>query len=95
MGKKSTHICTRCGVVLDRDHNAALTKALECTQGNILLGGKRFLTDCLYSEPQAGWMKEEPPSIDAGECQIGIWTEGANVGEREARGNGRSHLFCW
>ncbi len=41
MVKKSlsvrTHICTSCGVVLDRDHNAALnilTKALECTLGH-------------------------------------------------------------
>ena len=32
-----THICTRCGVVLDRDQNAAtniLAKALECTLGH-------------------------------------------------------------
>ncbi len=32
-----THICTRCGVVLDRDHNAALNilaKALERTVGH-------------------------------------------------------------
>ncbi len=32
-----THICTNCGVVLDRDHNAALNilaKALECTLGH-------------------------------------------------------------
>ena len=32
-----THICTSCGVVLDRDHNAALNilaKALECTLGH-------------------------------------------------------------
>ncbi len=32
-----THICTGCGVVLDRDHNAALNilaKALECTLGH-------------------------------------------------------------
>ncbi len=32
-----THICTRCGLVLDRDHNAALNilaKALECTLGH-------------------------------------------------------------
>ena len=41
MVKKSlsvrTHICTSCGVVLDRDHNAALTileKALACTLGH-------------------------------------------------------------
>ncbi len=41
MVKKSmsvrTHICTSCGVVLDRDHNAALNilaKALECTLGH-------------------------------------------------------------
>ena len=41
MVKKSlsvrTHICTRCGVVLDRDHNAArniLAKALACTLGH-------------------------------------------------------------
>src|SRR6266566_1552657 len=45
-------------------------------QGNILFfgGGKRFWTDCLYSHAQtgyeqAGWMKEEPPSIYGGECQ--------------------------
>ena len=32
-----THLCTSCGVVLDRDHNAALNilaKALECTLGH-------------------------------------------------------------
>jgi transposase len=32
-----THICTSCGVVLDRDHNAALNilaKALACTLGH-------------------------------------------------------------
>jgi putative transposase len=32
-----THICTRCGMVLDRDHNAALNileRALECTLGH-------------------------------------------------------------
>ncbi len=41
MVKKSlsvrTHLCTSCGVVLDRDHNAALNilaKALECTLGH-------------------------------------------------------------
>ena len=41
MVKKSlsvrTHICTSCGVVLDRDHNAALNileKALACTLGH-------------------------------------------------------------
>jgi putative transposase len=41
MVKKSlsvrTHICTSCGVVLDRDHNAALNilaKALVCTLGH-------------------------------------------------------------
>ena len=41
MVKKSlsvrTHICTSCGVVLDRDHNAALNilaKALSCTLGH-------------------------------------------------------------
>jgi putative transposase len=41
MVKKSlsirTHSCTSCGVVLDRDHNAALNilaKALECTLGH-------------------------------------------------------------
>ncbi len=43
-------------------------------QGNIRFGGKRFWTDCLYSslpteDEQAGWMKEEPPVIHAGECQ--------------------------
>src|SRR6266566_2657095 len=45
-------------------------------QGNILFfgGGKRFWTDCLYSslpteDEQAGWLKEEPPVIYAGECQ--------------------------
>jgi hypothetical protein len=43
-------------------------------QGNIRLAGKRFWTDCLYSYThtgyeQAGWMKEEPPAFDAGECQ--------------------------
>ena len=86
MVKKSlsvrTHICTRCGVVLDRDHNAALNilaKALERTLGHretssSQAGGKRFWTDCLYSsiqtdDEQAGWMKEEPPVIYAGECQ--------------------------
>ena len=46
-------------------------------QGNILFfgGGKRFWTDCLYSYTQtgyeqAGWMKEEPPSMYGGECQF-------------------------
>ena len=43
-------------------------------QGNILFGGQRFWTDCLYSYThtgygQAGWMKEEPPSMYGGECQ--------------------------
>ena len=43
-------------------------------QGNIRFGGKRFWTDCLYpsiqtDDGQAGWMKEEPPVIYAGECQ--------------------------
>ena len=43
-------------------------------QGNILFGGKRFWTDCLYSpllteDGQAGWLKEEPPVFEAGECQ--------------------------
>ena len=43
-------------------------------QGNIRFGGKRFWTDCLYpyiqtDYGQAGWMKEEPPVIYAGECQ--------------------------
>jgi len=78
MVKKSlsvrTHMCTRCGVVLDRDHNAArniLAKALACTLGHRETsssqgGGKRFWTDCLYSplqteDGQAGWLKEEPP----------------------------------
>ena len=45
-------------------------------QGNIRFGGKRFWTDCLYpyiqtDYGQAGWMKEEPPVIYAGECQLG------------------------
>ena len=44
-------------------------------QGNIRFGGKRFWTDCLYpyiqtDYGQAGWMKEEPPVIYAGECQV-------------------------
>ena|SRR5437016_175823 len=44
-------------------------------QGNIRFAGKRFWTDCLYSslpteDEQAGWMKEEPPSIYGGECQF-------------------------
>jgi putative transposase len=67
-----THICTSCGVVLDRDHNAALCILQKAramypgAQGNIRFAGKRFWTDCLYSslpteDGQAGWMKEEPP----------------------------------
>src|SRR2546430_17367603 len=40
-------------------------------QGNIRFAGKRFWTDCLYSslpteDEQAGWLKEEPPSIYGG-----------------------------
>src|SRR5438046_504300 len=74
MVKKSlsirTHICTSCGVVLDRDHNAALNilaKALECTLGHRETSssqgrGKRFWTDCLYSYTQTGY-------VQAGECQ--------------------------
>jgi len=72
-----THICSRCGLVLDRDENAAiniLAKALEGTlgaQGNLRFAGKRFWTACLYSslrveDEQASWMKEEPPSCMAG-----------------------------
>jgi putative transposase len=69
-----THMCTSGGVVLDRDHNAALNilaQALSCTLGHretssSTAGGKRFWTDCLYSplqteDGQAGWLKEEPP----------------------------------
>jgi len=69
-------------VVLERDHNAArniLAKAeagYPGAQRNILFfgGGKRFWTDCLSSslpteDEQAGWLKEEPPVIYAGECQ--------------------------
>ena len=46
-------------------------------QGNIRFGGKRFWTDCLYpyiqtDYGQAGWMKEEPPVIYAGECQSSL-----------------------
>src|SRR5947199_4078055 len=47
----------------------------RCAHGNRRTGlVKRFWTDCLYSflpteDEQAGWMKEEPPVIYAGECQ--------------------------
>ena len=67
-----THICSHCGFVLDRDHNAALNilaKAFAGTLGHretSSSGGKRFWTDCLYlytqtGYGQAGWLKEEPP----------------------------------
>ena len=71
-----THICSGCGLVLDRDHNAAiniLQKALDRTAGHAETGTphrstQRFWTDRLYSFSeaeggQAGWMKEEPPCL--------------------------------
>jgi putative transposase len=78
-----THICPRCGMVLDRDHNAALNilhKALEGTLGH------RETTEPVSSENAWGELattvlsemvvqqviswNQEPSVLEPGECQI-------------------------
>jgi putative transposase len=76
-----THSCPSCGLVLDRDHNAAiniLAKAYR-TGGHSETGEAQALHNAsgqtastrlsCREDGQAGWMKEEPPSISGGECQ--------------------------
>src|SRR6266566_3658879 len=67
------------------EHSGKSTSMYPGAQGNIRFAGKRFWTDCLYSYTQtgyeqAGWMKEDPPAFDAGECQLI-----ASTGTRPAR----------
>ena len=79
-----THICPGCGLVLDRDHNAALNiliKALALypgAQGNslLLLGGGNAWGDVAATaaikraRQQAISLNQEPPAENAGECQL-------------------------
>src|SRR5450755_312794 len=59
-------------------------------QGNLRRAGKRFWTDCLYAETQtgygqAGWLKEEPPAFDAGECQFLQYWNAKDIIQRKER----------
>lgn len=77
-----THVCHACGVVLDRDHNAALNivgKGL-CTVGQTGTArastpSQHFWTEDPYSHiercvEQVGWWKEEFPVFISGEVSI-------------------------
>jgi putative transposase len=71
-----THICPGCGLVLDRDHNAALNilaKALDRTGGQSETGGEQSLQNAwgelaatslsAVAEEQVGSWNQEPPCL--------------------------------
>jgi putative transposase len=79
-----THVCPHCGLVLDRDQNAAkniLSKAIEGTVGHTGTSARTAVqvgnawgqgtATVVTAVPwqQVAWTNQEPPVLEPGECQ--------------------------